>query len=223
MLQNSPKYNEIDITSQVKSIQEERLNMASHAFGVILFIILIPVLLFHAYGLKNNYYTLGAIVFSISLLMVYISSTFYHHTLDKAKRKKWRTYDHISIYFLIAGSYTPFLLTYFRDQTGLIVLAIIWSIVLIGSLFKWFFTHKFKLLSTLAYLAMGWMALFLIEPILLKLPYLALVWLVIGGLSYSIGVVFFLWEKLFQNHFIWHMFVLGGSFSHYMAVYYCID
>jgi len=195
--------------------------MLSHGFGLLLYVILTPLLIYDSLNSGNNLYALGTIIFSISLLMVYISSTWYHSSYDVQQRKKLRIFDHISIYFLIAGSYTPFLLTHFQDETGYNMLAVIWSMVFVGSVFKLFFTHKYNMISTLAYVIMGWQAIFIINPIIDRFPENALTAVVVGGIAYSIGVIFYLWERLKYNHLIWHLFVLIGSTAHLIAVYYC--
>ena len=221
MLKSPPKSIPSQLTSDIKSISEERANMISHAVGLLLYIIVSPFIIIHAYQTQNKAYFLGAIIYVIGLLMVYTSSTLYHNSYNIVLRRRLRIFDHISIYFLIAGTYTPFLLSYFQDSLGYSLLIIIWSMVFIGSIFKLFFTHRFKLISTAAYLIMGWLAIFIIEPVMERLPSITLTWIVIGGLSYSIGVIFYLRESMKYNHFIWHLFVLMGSTAHLIAVYRC--
>ena len=217
-----PKELPAEVAHDVKSIREEVANMISHGAGVVLFLILSPFLIFWAYKTGNGWYLSGSVVFILSLLMVYSSSTLYHSVYKDDLRKKMRIFDHISIYFLIAGSYTPFIFTHFKDTKGWTILAILWTMTIVGSIFKLFYTHKFKVISTIAYVVMGWMALAIIQPLFETLPTVSFTWIVIGGLSYTIGVIFYLWEKLYHNHFIWHLAVLGGSVSHFLAVYYCV-
>ena len=222
MFVKHPKDIPPNLKDSIKSLEEEKANIISHGLGLILYLILTPFLILNALKTGNNYYTVGTTIFCISLLMVYTSSTWYHASYDEIQRKRLRIFDHISIYFLIAGSYTPFLMTYFQDRTGYTLLAIIWGMVLTGTIFKLFFTHKYNAISTLAYVIMGWQAIFIINPIIERFPTIALVAAVIGGISYSIGVIFYLWESLKFNHFIWHIFVLIGSTAHLIAVYFCI-
>lgn len=209
------------LADQIKSSTEENANMLSHGIGFLLFLVAIPFLLSKASKTNTDWVLWGTIVYSISLLMVYTSSTLYHQNKKALTRKKLRVFDHISIYFLIAGTYTPFILKYLQNTTGWITLIALWSTVLLGSIFKLFFTHKFNLFSTLAYLAMGWAAIFIAKPLYETAPTTALIWIGIGGLSYTIGTFFYLKKNLYLGHFIWHLFVLGGSLAHFIAVW-CI-
>ena len=209
------------LTDQIKSVQEENANTLSHGIGLLLFLIAVPFLLSKASKITTDWVLWGTIVYSISLLMVYTSSTLYHLNKQLLIRKKLRIFDHISIYFLIAGTYTPFILNHLQNTTGWITLIALWSTVLLGSVFKLFFTHKFNFFSTLAYLGMGWAAIFIAKPLYETAPTACLVWIGIGGLFYTIGTFFYLKKNLYLGHFIWHLFVLGGSASHFIAVWKC--
>ncbi len=211
-----------ELEYDIKSIKEENYNMVSHGLGVLLFIGLTPFILHRAYVSENTWYLWGCVIYSITLIMVYTSSTLYHSIYNDTLRQKMRIFDHISIYFLIAGSYTPFIFTHFKDTRGWIILGILWGMTILGSIFKLFFTHKFKLISTLAYIIMGWMAIFIMEPLLSTVSVRCFMWIAIGGAFYTTGVIFYLWEKLYQNHFIWHLFVLGGSISHFIAIWFML-
>ncbi len=212
-----------DVAHDIKTIREELANMLSHGLGIFVFLLLSPLLLYSAYFKYNYWYFTGCVIFCVSLLMVYTSSTLYHSMYTDGIRKKMRILDHISIYFLIAGSYTPFIFTHFKDFRGWTILGILWTMTLLGSVFKYFFTHKYKLLSTLVYVVMGWMALFIMKPLMQSVSSTCFQWIVVGGAFYTIGVIFYLWERLYHNHFIWHLFVLGGSISHFLAVYFCLS
>lgn len=204
----------------IKSIPEEIANMVSHGLGALFFVVGVPLLLFQV---KDNFWLLlGCVIFGISLLMVYFSSTIYHSVYRLFLKRRLRVFDHISIYFLIAGSFTPFILVHIQTTLGWTILGVIWLMVLIGGVFKYFYTHRFNVISTLAYVGMGCMALFLITPLSENLPEKSLSWLAAGGVSYLLGVPFYLWKKLKFNHLIWHVFVLGGSVSHYLAVWFLI-
>jgi hemolysin III len=194
--------------------------MISHGIGALFFLISTPALILRPAG--NYWLSLGTVVFSISLLMVYFSSTIYHSAYKFYLKRRLRVFDHVSIYFLIAGSFTPFILVHIQTTLGWSLLGIIWLMVLIGGVFKYFFTHRFNVVSTLAYVGMGGMALFLITPLSENLPGKSLSWLAAGGFSYLLGVPFYLWKNLKFNHLIWHVFVLGGSVSHYLAVWFLI-
>lgn len=215
-----PKAVPEDLKPLIKSIPEEIANMLSHGVGALFFLVATPFLISKTIG--EPWLLVGTVIYSISLLMVYFSSTIYHSVYRLYLKKSLRVFDHISIYFLIAGSFTPFILMHIQTTLGWSVLGIIWLMVLIGGVFKYFFTHRFNVVSTLAYVGMGGMAVFLITPLSENLTEQSLFWLAAGGVSYLLGVPFYLWKNLYFNHFIWHLFVLGGSLSHFLAVWFLI-
>lgn len=196
--------------------------MISHGLGLILFLCLSPLLITYSSETGNNGYYYGCLIFLFSLLMVYTSSTLYHSVYEESVRKKLRIFDHISIYFLIAGSYSPFIFVHVNSMRGYIMLGVLWTIVLVGSIFKYFYVNKYNLLSTIGYILMGLLAVFIIKPIYQGVDPISFNFLLLGGAFYLVGTVFYLWESLFHNHLIWHLFVLAGSFSHFMAIYYCL-
>ncbi len=218
-----PKKIPQNLTFDIKSIHEELANQISHAIGLLMAIIGSIYLLSIAYESSIKYAFIACLIYCFTLVMVYTSSTLYHSAYRLSVRRKLRIFDHISIYFLIAGSYTPSILLYLRTDKGWTVLGILWSMVLIGSIFKLFFTHKFKLVSTLAYFIMGWMAIFIYKPLTMVIPLDAMLWIKVGGAFYTSGIVFYLWKRLKQNHFIWHLFVLAGSMAHFVSVYHLLQ
>ncbi|MEM9547310.1 MAG: hemolysin III family protein [Bacteroidota bacterium] len=213
-----PEHLKVDI----KSIPEERANMISHAVGLFLFIIGIPFLIVYTFSTGVLEYAVGTILYAVSLLMVYTASTLYHSSYKARIRRKLRIFDHVSIYFLIAGSYSPFLLTHIKTTAGWTIFILLWCMVLIGSIVKLLFVGKFKVVSTMAYLVMGWLALFIIKPLYLHLPGVSFFWIVTGGILYTAGSFFYLRTEMRFNHLIWHLFVLAGSTSHFIAVCYCV-
>lgn len=212
-----------NVKNDIKSIPEELANQISHGIGWITVLIASPFLLFLAAKSDIKYAFISIFIYCFSLLMVYTSSTLYHSAYQLNLRRKLRIFDHISIYFLIAGSYTPYILMYVGTVKGYTVLAVLWTMTFIGSIFKLFLTHKFKLASTLAYLVMGWMAIFIFEPLEKNIPLDSMLWIKIGGAFYSSGIVFYLWKSLKQNHLIWHLFVMAGSIAHFVSVYFLIS
>ena len=156
--------------------------------------------------------------FGFSAMLVYISSTLYHAFPHPLIKRVLQTFDHVAIYFLIAGSYTPFIMFYFNDFGGRLLLIIAWSITILGTFFKIFFIGKYDFLSTIAYLALGWMIVFVGKRLLTGVPPAVLVWLIIGGLSYTVGIIFYLWKKYKYHHAIWHLFVMFGTTSHFIAI-----
>ncbi len=212
-----------NVKNDIKSIPEELANQISHGIGWVMVLIASPFLLFLAAKSDIKYAFISVFIYCFSLLMVYTSSTLYHSAYQLSLRRKLRIFDHISIYFLIAGSYTPYILMYLRTDKGYTVLAILWTMTFVGSIFKLFLTHKFKLASTLAYLVMGWMAIFIFEPLEKNIPLASMLWIKIGGAFYSSGIVFYLWKSLKQNHLIWHLFVMAGSIAHFISMYFLIS
>jgi len=157
-------------------------------------------------------------VYGITLIMLYGASTYYHGCKTPDQKKTLKIVDHACIYLLIAGSYTPFTLGPLKDFGGLDILAIEWAIATVGITLKIFAVDKFQILSLIAYLAMGWLVIFSYSTLVEQMPAQSMQLLFIGGLSYTLGTIFYVWNKLPFNHGIWHLFVLGGSVSHYFCV-----
>lgn len=160
----------------------------------------------------------AAIVFGVSLLLLYIASTLYHAIQHPQAKARLKVLDHCAIYLLIAGTYTPFTLIGLRGELGWWLFTAIWTLAFAGIVFKWFFTGRFKLLSTLIYVAMGWLVLVAIVPVFRALDAWTFGWLLAGGIFYTLGTVFYHRPSLPYSHAIWHLFVIAGSVSHYVAV-----
>jgi hemolysin III len=153
------------------------------------------------------------------MLLVYTFSSLYYAAKTERAKDLLQIGDHISIYFLIAGTYTPLMVRYLKPETAMLFLGVMWIIVATGVVFKLFFTKRFKLLSVLLYLALGWMIVFVIEPLSVTMPFVVFKWILIGGASYSIGVYFYVKDTKTYFHSIWHLFVLLGTVAHFVAVY----
>lgn len=195
---------------------EERLNVITHAAGMVLsFIGLIFFLLKAESGLG----IISSIVFGMSLIILYAASTFYHAAKNPVKRAKLRIFDHAAIYVLIAGSYTPFCLITLSESVGTLLCIVIWSLAFGGVILKLFFTGRFDKLSTILYVAMGWIAIFAIKPLMANMSTEGLLWVLAGGIFYTVGAVLYSIRSLPYNHAIFHFFVLGGSACHYWMVY----
>jgi hemolysin III len=156
------------------------------------------------------------------MLLVYIFSTLYQAVRNQKVKDYLQIGDHISIYFLIAGTYSPLMVKYLEAETVILFLSVMWSIVFLGTLFKIFFTKKFKILSTILYLALGWMIVFVIEPLIITMPFSVFLWILAGGLSYTIGVYFYIKDHKMYYHSLWHVFVLFGTIAHFISVYLSI-
>lgn len=210
------------MSKRQQTSKEELANAASHGFGLLLGLIGIPFLIMKA--MENGRFSalMEALAFALGILMVYTSSTFYHAAKDPKLKKRLQVLDHIAIYFLIAGSYTPMVLAVLPKNQAIIFLSILWGSVLIGTFFKLFYTGRFKILSVAIYLLMGWLAVFFINEILEKISFQNLAWIGSGGLCYTIGVYFYMKSNKPYYHSIWHLFVLGGTISHFIVVYQLI-
>jgi hemolysin III len=196
---------------------EEHWNALSHGFGAALAVVGASVLITLVALRGDGGRLAAAIVFGVTLVLLYVASTLYHAVPHPPAKARLKVFDHCAIYGLIAGSYTPFALVGLRDRGGAWLLAAVWTLALVGVVFKWFYTGRFKLVSTLLYLAMGWLSLVVIKPMLEVLPVSTLLWLLAGGLAYTAGTVFYLSKRQFA-HAAWHFFVLAGSACHYVAV-----
>lgn len=201
---------------------EEKLNVLTHALGFVLSVLALIVMVYYASVDGNFIHIVSFSIFGFSLIFLYASSTLYHNAKDPERRKILRILDHIAIYILIAGTYTPFTLISLKGSTGWAIFALVWGFALIGVVLKLFFTGRFNILSTLMYVAMGWLIVFAIEPLLNNLAPEGVIWLVVGGLFYTIGALLFSIKRLPYNHAIFHIFVLLGSFCHFMAVFYYV-
>ena len=202
--------------------KEESANVLTHGIGIILSLIGIVLLTLKAINQGDQWHLISYIVFGISLFIMFSSSTWYHSVHGQNAKKKLRKLDHSAIYILIAGTYTPFLLTNLRGRTGWIMFAVIWIFAIVGIVVKLATQIKSKWVSAAIYLVMGWLAVFIAQSMINNLPTISIVYLALGGLFYTLGVVFYIWKNVPYHHAIWHLFVLGGSICHYLSVYYLI-
>ena len=201
---------------------EEKLNIATHALGLILSLLAAFLLLYYARLEGNFWHVVLFGIYSMSMILLYTASTIYHRSTDSIKRARLRILDHAAIYVLIAGTYTPFTLIILKGNLGWALFIAVWTFAFIGVILKIFFTGKFNIISTLMYVAMGWLIIFAYEPLLENLDPKGVFWLIIGGVFYTIGALLFSIKRLPMNHAIFHVFVLLGSFSHYMAVFFYV-
>ena len=205
-----------------QSLTEEIANSLTHGIGFLLSIAGLVILVVSAKSYGDPWRVVSCSIYGGSLIILYGSSTLYHSFLSGRKNYIFKIIDHSAIYLLIAGSYTPFMLVSLRGAWGWSLFGIIWGLALAGIMFKMFFVNRFLVLSTASYLAVGWFALIAIYPIVKKVPPGGIGWLVIGGILYSLGILFHFWGKLPFRHAIWHLFVLGGSICHYFAVLFYV-
>ena len=199
-------------------VAEEVANAVTHGLGAVLSVGAGAVLITLAAMFGDAWTVVGASVFVGALVLLYTASTLYHAIPHTTAKARLQTFDHCAIYVLIAGTYTPFLLGGMRGGWGWVLFAAIWALAAGGVVFKLFFTGRFNLLSTLVYLAMGWLIVFAAGPMRASLPGETIAWLIGGGLAYTAGTAFYLNTRLRFAHAIWHLFVLAGSVCHFAAV-----
>lgn len=201
---------------------EEHLHAISHGIGAILSIVALVLMLQLSVQVNDNWRLFSSIVYGGSLILLYSSSTLYHSIHRIEIKRRLRQLDHAAIFILIAGTYTPFTLVNLRDNWGLPLFGLIWLVALVGVIIELATALKYKKLSLGLYLGMGWLVIIAIQPMLNHVDTGGLLLLLAGGLSYSFGVIFYAWKRLFMHHAIWHLFVLGGSVLHFLAVYYYV-
>jgi hemolysin III len=199
----------------------EILNSITHGIGVLLSIAaLVLLIVFAAIREGNAWQFVSFSIYGASLITLYMASTLYHAIQKKKTKKFFNVFDHASIFILIAGTYTPFCLVPLRGPWGWTLFGIIWGLAIAGVIFKMFFyTDKLRVISAILYIGMGWIIIIALKPLIQNVPAGSLYWLFAGALSYCIGVLFYLRRQNRFNHVIWHLFVLGGSISHFFAIF----
>lgn len=206
-------------TTDYFSPEEERLNVITHGLGLILSLFGMVLLIMKGMHEQKLLNTLSFYIFGLSLILLYAASSIYHHSKSPERRRKLRILDHASIYILIAGTYTPFTLVTLSQSNGWIIFGICWSIALVGVVLKIFFTGRYDLISTIMYLLMGWLIIFDIKQLYLTIPFNGFLWLMAGGIFYTVGAILYSFDHIRYNHAIFHVFVLLGSLCHFMSVY----
>jgi len=207
----------MQVISLVDFKNEEWWNAVSHFLGFIMSIIGIPFL-FYFDSSGTFLSTLSIILFSFGLLFVYSSSSIYHYVTSSKPKKRFQILDHISIYYLILGSYAPVCLITLYDYSGITIFMVVLTLSILGTLKKLFFTAKYEFISLLLYLTMGWLIIFDIKSLFGLIHLNAILLLILGGVSYTFGIIFYAFDKIKYFHSIWHLFVLMGSVLHYFMV-----
>ena len=199
----------------------EILNSITHGIGVLLSIAaLVLMIVFAAINEGDAWQFVSFSIYGASLITLYMASTLYHAIQRKKTKRFFNVFDHASIFILIAGTYTPFCLVPLRGPWGWTLFGIIWGLAIAGVIFKLFFyTDKLRVISAILYIGMGWIIIIALKPLIQNVPAGSLYWLLAGALSYCIGVLFYLRRQNRFNHVIWHLFVLGGSISHFFAIF----
>ena len=202
-----------------QSKKEELLNAWSHGLGAVLGVVGLILLIINV-DTNKPWYLFSVIVYGFSIIILFTASTAYHAITNYDLKQKFRIVDHISIYLLIAGTYTPVLLITLPNSLGWSLFYAVWGIAVFGVILKLFFTGRFEIFSTLLYLVMGWLIVFDFTTLSELVDPNGILWLFSGGLFYTVGIVFYAIHKIPYNHVIWHFFVLGGAICHFMMMYF---
>jgi hemolysin III len=202
--------------------REEFVHSLTHGIGAALSVVGLVVLVTLAALRGTAWHVVSTAVFGASLVFLYTSSTLYHSFRAEPVKRLWRKIDHAAIFVLIAGSYTPFMLVNLRGPWGWSLFGVVWGLAAAGMVLKFWFTGRFRFLSTLIYLGMGWLVVIATRPLLAALPSRGLWLLLAGGLCYTGGTVFYMWKSRRYHHAVWHGFVLAGSVCHFFAVLYSV-
>ncbi len=216
------KINRTEKTYRTLTLGEEIFNSITHGIGTLLSIAALVILIVFAAIRGNAWHVVSFTIFGSTLVLLYLSSTLYHSFTKQKVKNLFARFDHAAIFLLIAGTYTPFLLTALRGVLGWVLFGIIWGVAITGVVIRSIYLTRFRKLMVGLYLAMGWMFVVAIGPMLNNLPSISIVFLFLGGILYSIGVVFYVWRKLKYGHGIWHLFVLAGSIMHFFSVLYSL-
>ncbi len=203
---------------RVYSTREEIANAITHGIGTGLAIAAMVVLIVFAAIKGNVWHIVSFSIYGSTLVLLYFASTLYHSLTNQRAKGVFHKFDHISIYLLIAGTYTPFCLTALRGWIGWTVLGVVWSCAILGTVLKSISVGKRVMMSTILYILMGWVILIAIKRLYNSMPYNGFLLLVAGGVSYTLGTIFFIRDKVKYNHSVWHLFVLGGSVLHFFSV-----
>lgn len=201
---------------------EEIFNSITHGIGVLLSIAGLVVLTVLASLKGDAYHVVSFTIFGTSLVLLYLASTLYHSITTIRVKQLFARFDHAAIFLLIAGTYTPFVLTTIRGVLGWTLFGIVWGLAITGIIIRSIYLTRFRKLMVWFYLGMGWMFLFVVVPIINNLPGISIAFLFIGGGCYSLGVIFYAWRNLKYGHGIWHLFVLAGSITHFFSVLFSL-
>lgn len=202
-----------------RSLSEEVANSASHGVGFVSAVAGAPILISNASQSGDPLFLTGVCIFAASVVLMYFASSVYHALPAGAAKQRFLTLDHSAIFVLIAGTYTPFTLGVMRGTWGWAILGVIWALAIAGVYLMTREKRTHPIFSTLLYLMMGWLILFALKPLFERVPQTGILWILAGGLFYTVGVVFFaMSSRLRYGHLVWHLFVMAGTACHYFAV-----
>jgi hemolysin III len=204
------------------TVREEVFNSVTHGIGVLLSIAALVLLVITAVGKGNTWHVVSFSIYGGTMVLLYLSSTLYHSFTKERIKNLFARFDHAAIFLLIAGTYTPFLLTALRGTFGWVLFGIIWGVALVGVVIRSIYLTRFRKLMVAMYLVMGWMFVVAVGPMIKNLPQISMIFLFLGGIFYSVGVIFYVKRNIKYGHGIWHLFVLAGSIMHFFAVIYSL-
>lgn len=210
------------MTKTIKTTTEEITNAVLHGIGLGLAIAALIVLIVIGSTYGDRWHVVGFSIYGATLIILYLASTLYHSFPQGKSKYILKIFDHSAIFLLIAGTYTPVLLILLRGSLGWVIFITVWTLAFLGILGKILFFERFQVLAIILYLAMGWLIVFFIKPLFAAMNTISIVFLLIGGFAYSVGVIFYAWEKLKYNHAIWHIFVLLGSVCHFFTILFIV-
>ena len=199
-------------------LKQELINSIMHGFGILFGLVCIPLLITLSVKGDNLNGIIGSSIYGFCFLMVFTFSTLYHGFQHEKVKRALKILDHISIYYLIAGTYTPLILIYNNNTFGITLLCVLWSLTILGTIFKVFYCGRFDIMSTVIYLLMGWSMLAGGNSFFERMPHAVFQMVIAGGVIYSLGVIFYLRDKYFYSHALWHLFVLVAAICHYVAI-----
>lgn len=205
------------------TIGEEIFNSVTHGIGTLLSIAALVLLVVFAAIKGDAWHVVSFSIYGSTLVLLYLASTLYHSFTKEKLKNLFARFDHAAIFLLIAGTYTPFLLTVLRGALGWTMFGIIWAVAITGVVIRSIYLTRFRKLMVGLYLGMGWMMVVAIGPLMKNLPSISLLFLLLGAVMYSVGVIFYVWRNLKYGHGIWHLFVLAGSILHFFAVIYTLN
>jgi hemolysin III len=206
------------VNTHTYSRREEIVNAVTHGIGALLSVVALVLLIVFSCLYSSPWHVVSFTIYGVTMLMLFVSSTLLHSFPEGKLKDLFEIFDHSSIYLFIAGTYTPFLFVVIRGALGWSLFGVIWGIAIAGIVFKAFFTKRFLFLSTLFYVAMGWLIVIAWNPLTASLPHSGLVLLILGGALYTLGTVFYVWRAFPYHHAIWHVFVLAGAIMHFLTV-----
>ncbi len=212
----------IKVMTHTFSRREELANAITHGIGVILSTAMLVLLIVYASLQGTSWHIVSVSIYGGTMFLLYVSSTLVHSFPPGKAKDLFEIFDHSAIYLFIAGTYTPMLLIPLRGSLGWTLFAVVWAMAILGIVFKVFFVKRFVVLSTIFYVVMGWLIILAWGPLTEQVPAAGITYLVVGGVLYSIGSIFYVWRSFTYHHMVWHLFVLGGSIFHFFTIFFYI-